>query len=249
MKKYVSATLSLLLLASLLFAGCGINSTGSGAGNSSLANSSPASAAGSSESTAAAGKAGTDSAGSAAQTLSAADAKAVNGGSLKTGKVLVVYWSLTGNTKKLAGMIKDMTGGELFEIQPEFDYLSVKSRTEMENLGKKQVDEGFQPELKTKVENIGQYDLIFVGSPVWWYSVTPPVMSFLTKENLKGKKVVPFCTCGSAYGDFFSQFKSAIPDSNYMEGISVTDSELANETELKNKVGKWLKSVSEEAAK
>ncbi len=248
MKKYVSVTLSFLLIASLLFVGCGMNSAGSGAGNSSLANSSPASAAGSSESTAAAGKAGTESAGSAAPASSTADAKAVNS-SLKNGKVLVVYWSLTGNTKKLAGMIKDMTGGELFEIRPEFDYLSVKSRTEMENLGKKQVDEGFQPELKTKVENIGQYDLIFVGSPVWWYSVTPPVMSFLTKENLKGKKVVPFCTCGSAYGNFFSQFKSAIPDSKYMEGISVTDSELTNETELKNKVEKWLEAVNAEAAK
>lgn len=163
----------------------------------------------------------------------------------KIGNVLVVCYSLTGNTLMVANIIKNMTEGDIFEIQPEYDYSKVKSRTEMEEIGKKQVEEGYKPKLKNSVANIEAYDLIIVGSPVWWFSVSPPVMSFLSQYDLKGKKVVPFCTCGSAYGDFFTQFRDAIPDAKVLNGLAVTAPELKDEENVKAKIKTWLKEIRE----
>lgn len=166
--------------------------------------------------------------------------KARNNKNKKADKVLIVYFSLTGNTKKVANIMKDTAKGDIFEIQPDFDYSKVTSRTEMEELGQKQVDEGFQPELKNSVKNIEEYDLIIIGSPVWWYSVTPPVMSFLSQYDLKDKKVAPFCTCGSVAGEFFTQFEEAIPDAKVQKGLTLTEAELNDEEGLNEKIDTWL---------
>lgn len=165
----------------------------------------------------------------------------VEDGSAEVEKVLVVYFSLTGNTKYVASIMKDFTEGEVFEIQPDFDYSKVQSRSEMEELGKQQVEEGFKPELKNSVTDIDAYDLIIIGSPVWWYSITPSVMSFLSQYDLAGKKVAPFCTCGSVAGDFFTQFEEAIPDAEVLKGLILTEEELRDEGEVKEKIRIWLK--------
>jgi flavodoxin len=159
----------------------------------------------------------------------------------KTGNVLVVCYSLTGNTLKVANIIRNTTKGDIFVIQPEYDYSKVKSRSEMEEIGKQQVEEGFKPKLKNYVSNIDAYDLIIVGSPVWWFSVSPPVMSFLAQYDFKGKKVVPFCTCGSTYGNFFTQFRNAIPDAKVLNGLVFIEPELRNEGNVKRKIDTWLK--------
>jgi flavodoxin len=162
----------------------------------------------------------------------------------EAGKVLVVYFSLTGNTDKVAGIIKDMTGGDIFKIQPDFDYFQVKSRTEMEELGKKQVEEDYRPKLKNSVRNFDDYDYFIIGSPVWWFSVTPPVMSFLSQYDFTDKTVIPFCTCGSAYGDFFEQFKDAVPGAKLLEEFSITEPELQNEEERNKKIETWLTNIN-----
>lgn len=155
-------------------------------------------------------------------------------------KILIAYFSLTGNTGKVADILKDKTEGKIFEIEPDFDYSKVKSKKEMEALGQEQVDSGFKPELKNSVTDISSYDFIFIGSPVWWYSVTPPVMSFLSQYNLEGKTVIPFCTCGNIEGDFFTQFKDAIPDAEVLEGLTVTEADFVDEEELDKKIQTWL---------
>ncbi len=167
----------------------------------------------------------------------------VEDGSTKPTKILIVYFSLTGNTNQVANMIKDFTKGEVFEIEPDFDYSKVQSRTEMENLGKEQVKEGFQPALKNSVTDIDTYDLIIVGSPVWWFSVTPPVMSFLSQYDLAGKRVAPFCTCGSVAGDFFTQFEETIPDAEVQKGLTLTEDELKDEEEAQEKIRIWLEDL------
>lgn len=161
----------------------------------------------------------------------------------KTDKVLIVYFSLTGNTHKVANIMKEFTGGDVFEIQPDFDYSMVQSRKEMEDLGLKQVEEGFRPGLLNSVENIDSYDLIIVGSPVWWYSVTPPVMSFLDTYDLAGKKVAPFCTCGSVAGDFFTQFEEAVPDADIQEGLILTEGEISVDKAVEETIWEWLENL------
>lgn len=162
----------------------------------------------------------------------------------EAGKVLVVYFSLTGNTDKVAGIIKDMTGGDIFKIQPDFDYFQVKSSEEMEELGKKQVEEDFKPALKNSVSNFDDYDYFIIGSPVWWYSVTPPVMSFLSQYDFTDKTVIPFCTYGSAYGGFFKQFKDAVPGAKLLEEFSITEAELQFEEERNKKIETWLTNIN-----
>lgn len=161
-----------------------------------------------------------------------------------TEKILIVYFSLTGNTRKAAGMMKDIMDGKLFEIEPDFDYSKVSSKSEMEKLGKEQVKSGFLPDLKNSVKDFDSYDVIIIGSPVWWFCVTPPVMSFLSEYDFKGKTVVPFCTCGSAEGDFFKQLEDAVPDAKVLDGLKITEAEFYDEKKLKEKIETWLEKIN-----
>ncbi len=157
------------------------------------------------------------------------------------GKVLIVYYSFTGNTRQVADILKDKTGGVTFEIEPDFNY----SRPDIEAVAKEQVNEGFKPKLKTAVSDIETYDVIFVGSPIWWFSVTPPVMSFLSEYDLTGKKVVPFCTYIDAYGDFFKQFEEACPDAQVVSGRDFKSAELKDSDTIEAKIDTWIAEIKE----
>ncbi len=109
-------------------------------------------------------------------------------------KVLVAYYSHTGNTKEVAEVIAEKTGGDLFEIKTEAIYPDeYKPMTEQ---AKKEINEGYRPKLTTNVENIAQYDVVFIGSPNWWGTITPSVSSFIANYDLSGKKIIPFITHG-----------------------------------------------------
>ena len=111
-------------------------------------------------------------------------------------KVLVAYFSCTGNTAKVAKQVKSATGGKLFEIQPEKKY--TKADTEYNNekcrANKEQNDPKARPKIKNKVKNFEKYDVIFVGHPIWYGQEPRIINTFLESYNLKGKKVVTFCT-------------------------------------------------------
>lgn len=107
-------------------------------------------------------------------------------------KRLVVYFSYTGNTKMIAEKIAKELKCDIEEIIPvkpyskNFDF--VVSSTEDNEQTKK------TPEIKKLIHNIEEYDEIVVGSPLWWYTITPPIRTFLKNNNFKGKKIVPFVT-------------------------------------------------------
>jgi flavodoxin len=107
-------------------------------------------------------------------------------------KVLVIYYSLTGNTKSIAEMIRRKTGGDVFEIETVRNYPAEYSATTEE--AKRELETGDLPALKKKPPDMSSYDLILVGSPVWWYTVSTPVMSFLRQADFAGRKVSGFCT-------------------------------------------------------
>ncbi|MDL2297229.1 NAD(P)H-dependent oxidoreductase, partial [Bacteroidales bacterium OttesenSCG-928-E04] len=106
-------------------------------------------------------------------------------------KILVVYysWSEGKNTETVARFIQKNTGGDIFEIIPVNDYPD--DYQACVDQAKKEINEGFKPALKTKVENIESYDIIFIGTPNWWSTMAPPVATFLSEHNLKGKTVIP----------------------------------------------------------
>ena len=113
----------------------------------------------------------------------------------ETPKTLVLYYSQTGNTKGVAELIASKLGAdieEIFAVEPyDGDYGATIER------GKKELDEGIFPEIQPLKVDVAQYDIIFIGYPVWFGTYAPPVITFLNQVDLAGKKVVPFCTFGS----------------------------------------------------
>lgn len=111
-------------------------------------------------------------------------------------KVLVVYFSHTGNTRTIAGYIHDTVKSDLVEIQTvdaytdDYDALLAQIREE--------VASGYCPSLTTNIENISSYDVVFIGYPIWVETAAPPIRTFLTTHNLAEKTIVPFCTSGTS---------------------------------------------------
>ena len=138
----------------------------------------------------------------------------------KNKQVLIVYLSRTQNTKAVAQMIQQMMGGELVELAlqnpyPQ-DYRAIVAQVQKEN------ETGFLPVLKTKIENIHQYDTIFLGFPTWGMQLPPPMKSFLKQYDLKGKTIIPFNTnAGYGVGSGFESIKQLCIESKILTGFSV----------------------------
>ena len=124
----------------------------------------------------------------------AAFAQAEKEQSMAGKKILVAYYSYSGNTQEVAEAIHEALGGDLFEIKTTGSY--PESYRPMTEQAKKEIEAGYRPELTTRVENMAQYDVVFLGSPNWWGTITPQVSSFLEAYDLSGKTVIPFITHG-----------------------------------------------------
>ncbi len=109
-------------------------------------------------------------------------------------KVLIAYYSYSGNTRSIAEEIKNQTGGKIFEILPTEAYPT--SYNACVSKARKECGSKFKPELVNIVPDIEDYDTIFIGTPNWCSTMAPPVLSFIAKHNMEGKKVIPFVTHG-----------------------------------------------------
>jgi flavodoxin len=143
-----------------------------------------------------------------------------SGLTLRGEKVLIVYLSRTNNTKAVAEIIHEKVGGNLVALELEkpypADYKTIVDQVAKEN------ESGFLPPLKTKIDNIQQYDVVFVGFPTWGMQLPPPVKSFLTKYDLSGKTIIPFNTnAGYGIGSSFETLKKLCSNSNILEGIAL----------------------------
>lgn len=107
-------------------------------------------------------------------------------------KVLVAYFSYSGTTRSIANAISEKTGGDLFEITPQNSYSNVYMESNSEIRGNE------RPALTDTVENMEEYDIVFVGYPVWWHATPAPVNTFLESYDLVGKLIIPFCTSGGS---------------------------------------------------
>ena len=111
-------------------------------------------------------------------------------------KILIAYYSKTGNTKRAAEEIAKMTGGTLHRIVPQKtypdSYFATIAVAKWESL------KGEKPALADKVEGIGGYDKILVGFPIWWFGCPQLIKTFMESYDFNGKKVYPFCTHGGS---------------------------------------------------
>ncbi|MBK1812005.1 flavodoxin [Clostridium sp. YIM B02505] len=151
-------------------------------------------------------------------------------------KTLIVYYSLFKNTENLALEIAVQTEGDLRELIPEKNY-SFDYNTAAKEV-RNQISRGFCPKLISANDSIAAYDTIFIGSPNWFKTIAPPVLSFLRSHDFKGKKIIPFCTHG---GGGFCQIENDIAKecskATLLPGIAVNGGAMPEE------VTNWLKSL------
>ena len=153
-----------------------------------------------------------------------------------SGKVLVAYFSHSGNTREVARQISEATGGDLFEIVPATPY-PTEYRAVVDQ-GKKEIEAGVRPALKNPVGDLSQYDVIFVGSPCWWGTVAPPVATFLAAYDWSGKTVAPFMTHGgSRMGRSEDDIEKLCPGATLLGGLPVRGSAVKGSRDA---VGKWI---------
>lgn len=118
-------------------------------------------------------------------------------GSNGTEKTLVVYfsWSSSGNTEKMANVIKERTGGQILKIEPTAAYPTDYS--ECGDVAKAERDENARPKISNMPESVDEYDTIFVGYPIWWHTAPMIIGTFLENYNLTGKEIYPFSQSAS----------------------------------------------------
>lgn len=150
------------------------------------------------------------------------------------GKTLVAYFSASGVTAKMAKKLAEATGADLYEIEPEVKYTSAdldwtdkKARSTVE-----MNDRSSRPAIKGHVDNMAQYDRVFVGFPVWWYREPSIIDTFMESEDFSGKKVIPFATSGmSPIGSSGKNMQKLAPSAKVYDGKRFPNS--VSEKELK----------------
>lgn len=133
-------------------------------------------------------------------------------------KVLIVYLSRTNNTRAIAEIIHQKVGGTIVPLELERPYPADYNATVQQVV--RENETGYLPPLKTKIDRIEQYDLVFLGFPTWGMQLPPPVKSFLRQNNLRGKTVIPFNTnAGYGEGSSFRTVRELAPQSTVLEGF------------------------------
>lgn len=145
-----------------------------------------------------------------------------------------------GNAELIANWIAEETGGDLFSIKTQNKYSS--DYDECLNQARKERDNNERPALVGRVNNIDDYDVIFLGFPNWWYTCPMAVFTFVESYDLEGKTIIPFCTHGTGgLSRTIRDLKNILPENcEVLEAIGVYRPEVKNS---KNKVLDWLKKL------
>ena len=156
-------------------------------------------------------------------------------------KALVSYFSASGVTKKVAERLAGAAGADLFEIEPavrytaeDLDWRNSKSRSSLE-----MSDRNSRPAVSSRVADMAQYDVVFVGFPVWWYREPSIIDTFMEAYDFTGKTVVPFATSGgSGLGEAPQIMQGLAKGAEVEQGKRFPAS--VSENELKSWASAWL---------
>lgn len=151
-------------------------------------------------------------------------------------KILVVYYSASGNTERIAEIIAEDTQADIFEIVPEKIYTEADLDWTDDGscVNREHNDDALQdiPLVTTQVEDFDSYDVIFIGYPIWWQEASWVVNNFVIENDFAGKKVIPFCTSSSSgIGDSAIDLAKKAGTGDWQEGIRFSES--ADEGDVK----------------
>ena len=155
-------------------------------------------------------------------------------------KKLIAYFSASGVTKKLAERIEAVTQADIYEITPkvpytkeDLDWMDKNSRSSLE-----MKDKTSRPEIEGRVENMEQYDVIYLGFPIWWYVAPTIINTFLESYDLTGKTIIPFATSGgSGIGETVAELRPSANGAIFKEGTVLN---MASS----GKIAKWLDEIN-----
>ncbi len=154
-------------------------------------------------------------------------------------KELVVYFSWSGNTESVANSIKDQTGSDIFEIVPQTPYSD--DYDTVVDLAQEEQRTDARPEISGSIDNLEQYDVIYVGYPNWWGDMPMILYTFFDTYDLSGKRIVPFVTSGgSGLSNTVNTIKSLEPEAEVLEGLSLSSSQASDPD---SDVADWLNSL------
>lgn len=140
--------------------------------------------------------------------------------SIGTSHILIAYFSRTGHTRAVAKQIESNAGGDLFEIVPAKSYPT--DYEECVNVAEVEQETNARPQLASHVSNMDDYDVIFLGYPIWCGTMPKVVFTFLEESDFSGKTIVPFCTHGgSRFGSSISDIAELCPASPVLDGLAV----------------------------
>ena len=151
--------------------------------------------------------------------------------------ILIAYFTRTNNTGTVAERIAELTGGTLYRIETVEPY--PEDYTECTEVAREQLENGTRPQLSGTVENMEQYNIVFVGCPVWWGDAPMPIWSFLESESydFSGKTVIPFCTYATTgWETTLDRIVALTPDSEHLDGFHVSGRNT-------NGVEDWLREI------
>lgn len=158
----------------------------------------------------------------------------------KESKALVAYFSAQGHTKSAAEKVAAATGGVLFEIQPDQPYTEgdLDGWNDSARGTRESKDRTTRPAIANKVENIEQYDTIYLGFPIWWYTAPTIINTFLEGYNTDGKIIIPFATSGgSQFGETEKDLRVSASKAVFKPGKVLNDMD-------ESQVKAWTEEVS-----
>ncbi len=135
-------------------------------------------------------------------------------------KILVAYFSATNNTEGVAQKLADGLGADLYEIVPEQPYTDEDLDYNSDcRANREQNDSTARPAISGTVDNMEQYDVVFLGYPIWWGEAPKIMSTFIESYDFSGKTIIPFCTSGSSrFGDSDSALRSAASGATWLDG-------------------------------
>ncbi len=170
-----------------------------------------------------------------APVLSGMSAYAAEGGD----KVLILYFSHSGNTRRLAEQIHGRVGGDMVELKTVTPY--PQDYDTVVDMARKEQRSNARPQIATEISNLDEYGTVFIGFPNWWGTMPMPFFTFLEKYNLGERNVVPFCTHGgSRLGRSESDLKKLCPQARILKGFEVRGSQVSG---AQKEVDAWLKDL------
>lgn len=153
-------------------------------------------------------------------------------------RVLIAYFSWSGNTQRVAEEIHNITGGDLYRIEPATPYPD--DYTECTEVALAERDNDARPAIAAPVDNMDDYDIVFIGCPVWWHTAPMIMSTFAESYDFSNKTIVPFCTYASTYRDeTLQKIVDLTPNSNHLTGLGARSGSTSG-------VRNWFEQIDDE---